>query len=148
MAYYQRLRHEEEHNRQQPQRYAGRSGLDGGTKEIRNHHHQNASKDQIRKSKLFSECLAGHLCGFFSSMYFGPCDAGHAALRIRLKNRLVLPEMRRPYKYGKDGNTERTHSKGKTSTTGASLVESQSSIFPTTTVQFRTCHFLTRPFRT
>src|SRR6266566_5123752 len=134
MAYHQRLRYEEEHNRQQPQRNAGRSGLDGSAKEIRNHHHQNASKDQVRKSELFSECLAGHLCGFFSSMYFGACDAGHAALRIRLKNPFVFPEMRRTYRYAKDGNTERT------------LVESQPSRFPTTTVHFRTCHFLTRPF--
>src|SRR6266446_7420946 len=91
MAYHQRLRYEEEHNRQQPQGNAGRSGLDGSAKEIRNHHHQNASKDQVRKSKLFSERLAGHLCGFFSSMYVGACDAGHAALRIRLEIDLCYP---------------------------------------------------------
>src|SRR5712691_1687306 len=146
MAYHQRLRFEEEHNRQQPQRNAGRSGLDGSAKEIRNHHHQKASKDQVSKSELFSQRLAGHLCGFFSSMYFGACDAGHAAPRIRLKNRFLLPEMRRPYQYAKDGNTERTYCKGKTSATGKRLVESQPSLFPTTTVHFRTCHFLTRPF--
>src|SRR2546422_7099709 len=131
MAYHQRLRYEEEYNRQQPQRNAGRSGLDGSAKEIRNHHHQNASKDQVRKSELFSERLAGHPCGFFRSMYFGACDAGHAALRIRLKNRLCYPEMRRPYQYGKDRNTEKTHRKGKTSTTRTRLVESQPSLFPT-----------------